>query len=161
MHGRRRLCLALPVLMLPLQVRAQLLREVHGAHDAWAEPGLALAWGVLRGRSETDTRVLIRIEADPQRHARVTARGRDPFSDSAAVLPTPEANPGVVTIDVPRSHFADHPRTELRFFAAGLSVPSLTVFYLGVPDTTPEHGSASALQQDLVARLARVRAALR
>lgn len=139
-------------------------REVHGAHDAWAEPGLALAWGVLRGRDEAGTRVVIRIEADPQRHARVTATGRDPFGGGTVVVPVQRGADGVLTIDVPRSHFADHPRTELRFFTAGASGGSdaaLLVYFQGVPDTTPESTSTAQLEADLRARIARAREQLR
>ena len=43
---------------------------------------------------------------------------------------------------IPRAAFADHPSTEFRFFAspedAAADKPKLTMFYLGVPDTTPE-----------------------
>ncbi|MFO1288844.1 MAG: hypothetical protein U1F49_21440 [Rubrivivax sp.] len=148
-------------------------REVHGAHDAWAEPGLALAWGVLRGRDEASTRVVIRIEADPRHHARVTATGRDPFGGDTVALPAQRGTDGVVTIDVPRSHFADHPRTELRFFATGTNGAgaasgaeaaadadaALLVFFQGVPDTTPESTSAAQLEADLRARIARAREA--
>ena len=34
---------------------AQVPREVHGSHDAYAAPGVALAWGVLRGADEATT----------------------------------------------------------------------------------------------------------
>lgn len=144
-------------LLAPLAGLAQALREVHGAHDAWAEAGLALAWGVLRGRSETDTRVLLRIEADPQRHGRVTALGRDPFGGGTAELPLTMAADGSAQLNLPRSHFAEHPRTELRFFAPGGSQPQLLVFYLGLPDTTPEFVTAGQLDTDLRARLSRAR----
>ena len=62
-------------------------RQVHGAHDAWAESGIALAWGVLRGRDENSTRAIIRIEVDLQCWARIEATGRDPFSAASADLP--------------------------------------------------------------------------
>ncbi len=153
---RRHFCAALLAAALPL--RAQSLREVHGAHDAWAEPGLALAWGVLRGRDEAATRVVIRIEADPQRYARVTAIGRDPFGGGTVEIAVARAADGVARIELPRSHFADHPRTELRFFAPGQAAPSLFVYFQGVPDTTPEFNSEAALQQDLQRRIARARA---
>ena len=39
-------------------------REVHGSADAFAAPGVALAWGVLRGATEADTRIVIRIATD-------------------------------------------------------------------------------------------------
>ena len=47
---------------------------------------------------------------------------------------------------MPRASFADHPSTEFHFFARGedatANKPKLTVFYLGVPDTTPEFARA-------------------
>lgn len=139
-------------------LQAQALREVHGAHDAWAEPGLALAWGVLRGRGETDTRVVLRIDADPARFGRISAQGRDPFGGEAVDLPLARRADGRAVLDLPRSHFADHPRTELRFFAPGQAQPQLLVFFLGLPDTTPEFLTAAQLDADLEARLQRVRA---
>jgi len=153
--GRRHACVLPFAAALP--VRAQPLREVHGAHDAWAEPGLALAWGVLRGRDEMSTRVVIRIEVDPQRHARVTASGRDPFGGGTVEIAVVRQPDGAARIDLPRSHFADHPRTELRFFAPGQSGPGLLVYYQGVPDTTPESTGEAALQQDLQRRIERAR----
>ena len=39
-------------------------REVHGSADAFAAPGVTLAWGVLRGATEADTRIVIRIATD-------------------------------------------------------------------------------------------------
>lgn len=154
MIGRRPICAALFAAALPL--RAQPLREVHGAHDAWAEPGLALAWGVLRGRDEASTRVVIRIEADPQRYARIAALGRDPFSGGTVEITVAREADRTARIELPRSHFADHPRTELRFFAPGQAAP-LLVYFQGVPDTTPEFNSEAALQQDLQRRIARAR----
>ena len=37
------------------------LPEVHGSADAYAAPGVALAWGVLRGADERATVVVVRI----------------------------------------------------------------------------------------------------
>jgi hypothetical protein len=142
-----------------LQTRAWAApREVHGAHDAWAEPGLALAWGVLRGRDEASTRVVIRIEADAKRHAHIAATGRDPFGGGTVALPVQRGADGAVLIDVPRSHFAEHPRTELRFHAPGAAEVALLVYFQGVPDTTPESASAAQLEADLRMRIARARA---
>lgn len=158
--ARRRACLWLGVAVVPPAL-AQPVREVHGAHDAWAEPGLALAWGVLRGRDEATTRVVLRIEIDVQRHARVAATGRDPFGGgSIEVAVTREAG-GTMRIELPRSHFADHPRTELHFFAPGQTAPGLLVYYLGVPDTTPEFTEEAALLASLRQRIERARGARR
>ncbi len=132
-------------------------RELHGALDAWAEPGLAMGWAIVHGKSEDDTLVLIRVEADPKRHARIAAQGRDPFGSGVVDLLPPTANPGVLTLRLPRKQFADHPRTELRFFAPGAAAPGVLVYYLGVPDTTPESANEAEAMQGLKDRLSRAR----
>ena len=109
---------------LPVRTVARAGRGGHGARDAWAEPGLALAWGVLRGPDETRTRVVIRIEADAQRHASLRASGRDPFGGGSVDLPVQRDADGAWRIDLPRSHFADHPRTELRLSLIHISEPT-------------------------------------
>src|SRR5207247_7355218 len=38
--------------------------EVHGSADAFAMPGIALAWAVLRAAKEDDTAVVVRIDVD-------------------------------------------------------------------------------------------------
>ena len=61
---------------------------------------------------------------------------------------------------MPRAHFAEFPRTELRFYAAGAAPapgpPRLVVFYLGVPDTTPEFANDASLDAYLADRIARL-----
>ena len=60
----------------------------------------------------------------------------------------------------PRPQYADFPRTELRFYSSGAGAePALVVFYLGVPDTTPEFATEANLNTYLVDRIARARAA--
>ena len=136
-------------------------RDVHGSADAFAAPGVALAWGVLRGASEADTRVVIRVAAARNAFAALTVVGIDPFTQKEQVLLPVTPLAGSLDIPVPRAHFADFPRTELRLFAvanpAPNEAPKLVVFYLGVPDTAPEFASASALDSYLVARIVRAR----
>jgi hypothetical protein len=135
-------------------------REVHGVADAYAGPGMALAWGILRGADEASTQVVVRIIADPQVYSAIAAVGKNPFSDQQrALLPsTPTA--GAVDVRVPRAQYADFPRTELRFYgSAAAGDPALIVFYLGVPDTTPEFATEANLNAYLVDRIARARSA--
>ena len=67
---------------------------------------------------------------------------------------------GVIDVRTPRAHFADIPRTELRLYesaaAAQNDVPTLVVFFLGVPDTTPEFATEDKLQAYLSDRVARL-----
>jgi hypothetical protein len=135
-------------------------REVHGAADAYAEPGIALAWGVQRGTDEASTRVTLRIVADPARYPRLTIVGRDPFTQAERVVQAARPTAGLPDLAIARAQFADFPRTELRFFGpGGAEVPIVVVYYLGVPDTTPEFAAAAALDRDLGERIARARAA--
>ena len=136
-------------------------REVHGSADVFAAPGVALAWGVLRGATEADTRIVIRIATDRTAFAAVAVIGSDPFTKGERpILPVTPTTTGV-DVRVPRAHFADFPRTELRLFGSANpardEAPKLVVFYLGVPDTAPEFPSAAALETYLAARIARAR----
>ena len=138
-------------------------REVHGVADAYAGPGMALAWGILRGADEASTQVVIRIMADPQIYSAVAAVGRNPFSERQQTLLSATPTAGVVDVRVPRPQYADFPRTELRFYgspgALQAGTPALLVFYLGVPDTTPEFATEANLNAYFVDRIARASAA--
>ena len=140
---------------------AETPRAMHGSADIYSMPGVAIAWGVLRGANEAATVVVVRIVVDPVEYRSIAATGSDPFTQrTKALLPaTPVA--GAIDVRVPRAHFADYPRTDLKFYdsppAAQTEMPKLVVFYLGVPDTTPEFASEAALDAYLADRLARAR----
>ena len=127
--------------------------DVHGASDAFAGEGVAIAWGVLRGANEESTLVVVRVAADAKRYSRVEVAGIDPFTRDTKIRLAASALGASLDVRLPRSGFADHPRTELRFSGAEL----MTVYYLGIPDTTPEFASAAALDAHLAARMARLR----
>ena len=137
-------------------------REVHGSADIFSAPGVVLAWGVLRGASEAATLVVVRIVADRDAFASAAVLGIDPFTRrQQPLLPVTPTAAGI-DVRVPRVHFADFPRTELRLFGSAnatlTDAPKLVVFYLGVPDTTPEFASEAALESYLALRIARARA---
>jgi len=160
--ARRAIALgAFAAALLPAAASAQAPHELHGSADAFAVPGMALAWGVLRGGTEETTIVVVRIVTDPAVFSRVAAKGSDPFTERQLPLlaATPVAD--FVELRLPRSHFAAFPRTEIRFLAPG-SLPSdpaasLLVFYLGVPDTTPEFMDTAKLDAYLRTRIAQLR----
>ena len=137
-------------------------REIHGMADAYAGEGVALAWAVMRGASEAATLVVVRIVADPDRYPIVAATGSNPFSQRTQSLLPATPNAGSVELRAPRAQFADFPRTELRFYespaAAQSDTARLVVYYLGVPDTTPEFATEANLAAYLADRIARSRA---
>lgn len=138
-------------------------REVHGSADVFSAAGVTLAWGVLRGASEAATVVVMRIVADRDAFASAAVAGIDPFTQRQRPLLAVTAFNAGIDVRVPRAHFADFPRTEVRLFGAanadGTGAPKLVVYYLGVPDTTPEFPSETALESYLAQRIARARAA--
>jgi hypothetical protein len=143
---------------------AESASEMHGMADAFAVPGVALAWGILRGASEAATVVVLRIVADPALYPAVAATGTDPFTQRTITVLAATRNTGRIDLRVPRAHFADYPRTDVRLYASAslgeADAPKAVVYYLGVPDTTPESASEAALDASLADRLARARAAL-
>jgi hypothetical protein len=154
--GRICLCVAAAIAM-PVPA-AEPAREVHGSADVFAAPGIALAWGILRGASDATTTVVVRIAADPAQYASVAIAGRDPFTQQAKPLLPATPTTRAIDLRVPRAHFAEFPRTELLLYdsaaPAQSATPKLVVFYLGVPDTTPELASEAALESYLAERIA-------
>ncbi len=146
---------------MPAGRAADAPREMHGSADAFATPGMALAWGVLRGATEDATVVVVRMVNDPAVFADVAVTGSDPFTQRQQVMLAMTPVAGVIDLRVPRAHFAAFPRTELRLYAPAspliIRTASLLVFYLGVPDTTPEFVDMAKLDTYLRDRIAQVR----
>ena len=135
-------------------------REVHGSSDAYATAGVALAWAVLRGADDASTRVVLRIALDPAVYPALEVTGVDPFTRAERTLLPRGPTAAVHDVRVPRSQFADWPRTELRFQGpspAPGAGPALLVFFQGVPDTAPEFTTEARLSAYLDERLARAR----
>ncbi len=144
-------------------IAADVPQELHGRSEAFAANGVMVAWGVLRGATEETTTIVMRVAADPALYARVAADGVDPFTQRRQVVVAERPVTGFVDVRTPRAHFAEFPRTELRFYGAGAALaasapaaPRLIVFYLGVPDTTPEFANDAGLDAYLTDRIARL-----
>jgi hypothetical protein len=151
--------LALAVQGMPAPRAADVPREMHGSADTFTDPGMALAWGVLRGADEDSTLIVVRIATDPTVYSDVGVSGGDPFTQDRKVMLATTSSAGTLDVRTPRAHFARFPRTELRFYAPGAATrtPSLLVFYLGVPDTTPEFADPAKLDAYLRDRIAKLR----
>lgn len=135
-------------------------REVHGASDVYAEPGLALAWAVLQASAGADpgeATVVLTIELDPARYAQLDVQGRDPFGGGRRTWRERSASTPTVAVSALRRQFDDVPRTDVRLYAAGATEPALLVYYVGVPDTTPEYRTPMLLAAGVRERLVRAR----
>jgi hypothetical protein len=141
---RARLFCALALLAALLAAPAAAQQTVHGENSVFVSPSVRLGWAVKRGPSEADTMVIVRVAADAGFRA-LRVDGVDPFTKDRAVFVAQRPLDGTADLAIPRAQFADHPSTEFHLFAsaedAAANKPKLTVFYLGVPDTTPEFAS--------------------
>lgn len=155
----RRLFLALLLWLAPSWAGGQ-AAEIHGEDSAFATPGVAIVWGVLRGATEEETQVVLRIVSPGSRWSHVGVEGVDPFTRARRPVVEPVTLAGPVDVSMPRASFADFPRREIMLYRSAEDAragrPGLTVYYLGVPDTTPEFASAAALASYLAARLTRL-----
>lgn len=133
---------------------------VHGADSVFVAPDATIVWAVLRAAAEAETEVVIRIAAAP-RFLSLSADAVDPFSGVRRPVMAPRPLAGAVEFRRRRTHFADLPRLELHFHreaGAGVAAAAaLTVYFLGVPDTTPEFTSESALRAYLDETVTRAR----
>ena len=146
----RRYLALLAMLLVVCEVFAE---EVHGKTDIFSAPGVSLAWAVERGADEKTTFVVIRVAADPAKFRTVSVTGRDPFTKEAKELAARTTLSAKTDLRLARGGFADFPRTELRFFDTSGEKPKLEVFYLGVPDTTPEFNDRAKLDAYLSERV--------
>ena len=136
-------------LLAALASSAAAQQIVHGENSIFASAGVRLAWAVQRGRSEAETLVIVRVTADADIRA-VRVDGVDPFTKDRTVFAAARPLDRAADLAIPRAQFADHPSSEFHFFVsmddAAANKPKLTVFYLGVPDTTPEFADQAAAE---------------
>jgi len=121
-----------------------------------------MVWVVLRGTSEEDTQVILRIAPAGGEFAAVSLDGVDPFTQQRREFLARRPLGNGLEVRTPRASFADFPRREIHFYAAGgqnAKGPRLTVYFMGLPDTSPEFNSEAALKQYVDDTLAKLLAA--
>ena len=108
--------------------------------------------GRAKGVSEEATAVIIRVVNSSGAYQQVRLDGVDPFSKQRAALVATQPLTTQVDLIVSRAPalpniLAAKPScTEARRWQP-IKDPSVTVFYLGVPDTTPEFTTAQAMDE--------------
>ncbi|MBM3539102.1 MAG: hypothetical protein FJX55_14885 [Alphaproteobacteria bacterium] len=120
--------------------------RIHGADSLFASPALKLAWAVLKTPVETDTAVVIRLVNLTNEYRFFRVEALDPFTKDRAVLDAGRSFERIVDLTILRTKFSDHPSAEIALFRTAdqlkANQPDLVVYYLGVPDTTPEFAAA-------------------
>jgi hypothetical protein len=142
------------LLVLPTLAPAE-GQEIHGENSSFVGHGVAMVWGVLRGASEDDTQAVLRIAPAGGAYVAVSIDGVDPFTQTRRVLFARSALGTSLNVRTARATFGDLPRREIHFFAGTEAAGSaLTVYFMGLPDTTPEFTSEAALARYLDETLA-------
>jgi hypothetical protein len=159
-----RLCILSALLLFAFPVAAGGQgQEVHGENSVFSGPGVAIAWGILKGPVEDESRVIVRIASAGGTYAYVSVDGVDPFTQKRQVILDGRALGDRLDVPSLRGSFADFPRREIHLYRTAADWqgrrPAVTVYYLGVPDTTPEFTSESALLTYLAEALAKIQGA--
>ena len=168
MNAPRNACLlawaalfSITLLSAPAPVAGQ-EQQVHGENSSFLGNGVAMVWVVLRGTSEEDTQVILRIAPAGGEFAAVSLDGVDPFTQQRREFLARRPLGNGLEVRTPRASFADFPRREIHFYAAGgqnAKGPRLIVYFMGLPDTSPEFNSEAALKQYVDDTLAKLLAA--
>ncbi len=107
-----------------------------------------MVWGVLRGVHEEDSQAVLRIVPAGGEYAAVSVEGVDPFTGARRDLFPRRPLGALLDVWTLRATFADLPRREIHFYTANdqqAQRPSFTVYFMGLPDTTPEFATEAAL----------------
>jgi hypothetical protein len=152
------------LLLVLLGGRPAFAAEFHGADSSFRAQGITILWAILKGASEADTFVHIRILHDAAaapalKFFRVEAV--DPFSKERAWVTKGAPLGATQTLKVARTDFQDKTERWVHFYTDRDSLekgrPALTIFYHGIPDTAPELLTEAELEAYLSQALTRVR----
>lgn len=134
---------------------------VHGGDAAYAGHGVVVLWGVLRGTDETTTVVVIRVVRVDPALGGIAVDGIDPFTGRRTPVAPPATLRPTHEVRVPRGWFGEYPRTEIHLARTPEDLagrrPAVTIYFTGVPDTTPELADGAALAAYFERALARAR----
>ncbi len=141
--------LALMALAAPGVARAQ-APQLHGADTVLIAPTVTIIWGVLRDPKQELALAVARVINSARRYDFVTLEAVDPFSGRRATVAAAVPLNDQAELRSPRGSYADYPRREFHFYRSAADLrakrPLLTVYYVSLPDTTPELRSEAALQ---------------
>ena len=138
--------------------------EIHGADSSFRAEGITILWAILKGASEENSFVHIRILHDTAAAPAITLFGVeavDPFSKERAWVMKGEPLGAIQTLKTVRTDFRDKTERWLHFYMDRESLekgqPALTIFYHGVPDTAPELLTEADLEAYLAQALLRMK----
>ena len=128
---------------------AQVAEEsLHGADGIFVTPDAAIVWAVLKQPAGDKATVWLRVVNSTRKFSHVAIDGVDPFSQKRERVETGVKIGAEVRLSSDRDTFSDLPSREVHLYRTEADLrgnkPALTVYYLGVPDTTPEFSTRAA-----------------
>lgn len=126
---------------------------LHGADSVFVAPEVAVVWAVLKQPQGDKAAVWLRLVNTGRKFTHYSIDGVDPFSKKRERVDKGSAITGEVRVATDRETFVDFTSREIHFYASEADwksdKPALTVYYLGVPDTTPEFVDKTAMDRYL------------
>lgn len=119
--------------------------EFHGADSVFEREGIALLWGILKGKDEENSVAylsIVRTGREGERFQFFSVEAVDPFSNEREWIVRGEKLTGRDVVKSPRSSFAEKTMRRILFFtslkASEQGKASMVVYYRSLPDTAPE-----------------------
>ena len=135
--------------------------QIHGENSSFQGHGVIMAWAILKTADEERSEVVVRLETDPA-YRFLRWDGVDPFTGARQVMLPGKPLGERVEIRSLRSSFTEFTRREFHFFRSAEDLqagrPALTIYFMGIPDTSPEFLGEAALQGYLDQTLAKLAA---
>jgi hypothetical protein len=118
---------------------------IHGADSVFEKEGITILWAILKGKTEESSCVYIKIMiSDDQLKAFqiFSMEAVDPFSKEKEWVVKGEELKMENSVKSIRSSFKDKTSRRILFYRSRQAFekenPDMSVYYLGVPDTSPE-----------------------
>jgi hypothetical protein len=145
-----RALIAATVLLVFGNTHAQVKEEVlHGADGIFVVPDVAIVWAVLKQPPGDKATIWLRVVNSTRKFSHVAIDGVDPFSKKRERVAAGVKLDAEARIPSDRDTFAELPSREVHLYRTEADLraerPALTVYYLGVPDTTPEFSSRAVM----------------
>lgn len=137
---------------LAMNVRAQdAANRIHGADGVFVSSDVAIVWAVLKAPSSDKASVWFRVVNTAKKFAYVSVDGVDPFTKERKRVERGVALGADGRTQSDRDTFSDLPSREIHLYRTDADwradKPALTIYYLGVPDTTPEFSTVDAMDR--------------
>jgi hypothetical protein len=142
------------VIWLALQIPpAHGQKEFHGADSVFEKQGVAMIWAILKGLDEDHSWVYIRIiksGSGPLPFQSYSVEAIDPFTNEKEQVVKKAEWEKESVVKATRSSFKDKPGRRILFYkgpAGTQEKPAMAVFYMSIPDTTPEFLTEKQLEE--------------